>query len=109
VLAPDALALMRSRYSAYELNLPEYIMDTTHPEHPEYTVDRTRWKGDLETFSKHTSFDRLKILEFTDGEETATVSFTAYLRQADKDASFTEKSTFAKVDGKWFYKSGEVT
>ncbi len=84
-------------------------MNTTHPEHPEYTTDRTRWRKDLETFSKHTRFDRLKVLEFVDGEDVAIVSFTAYLRQADKDASFTEKSTFAKVDGKWFYKSGEIT
>ncbi len=83
-------------------------MDTTHPEHPEYMTDRKLWKGDLQNFSRHTRFDKLTILEFVDGEESATVSFTAYLRQSDKDASFSEKSTFIKENGKWFYRSGEV-
>jgi SEC-C motif domain protein len=106
---PTALALMRSRYSAYDLNLADYIIDTTHPEHSEFTTDRTRWREDIETFSKHTRFERLKILEFTDGEEEATVAFTAYMKQADQDASFSETSSFAKVNGKWLYKSGEVT
>ncbi len=108
-LPNKADALMRSRYCAYALGLTDYIMDTTHPNHAEFSTDRARWKADLETFSKHTRFDRLKILEFNDGEQTATVKFTAFLRQADNDASFTENSSFEKIDGKWFYKSGEVS
>ncbi|MBI2811996.1 MAG: hypothetical protein HYX67_14365 [Candidatus Melainabacteria bacterium] len=104
-----AEALMRSRYCAYALGLADYIMDTTHPAHPEFSTDRARWKAELEVFSKHTRFDKLKILEFNDGEQTATVKFTAFLRQADHDASFTENSMFEKIDGKWFYKSGDVS
>ncbi|MBJ7449651.1 MAG: hypothetical protein JHC93_04750, partial [Parachlamydiales bacterium] len=34
--APTALALMRSRYSAYALHLIEYIIATTHPTHTDF-------------------------------------------------------------------------
>ena len=106
---PDkAEALMRSRYCAYALGLIDYVMDTTHPEHPQFDTDRVRWKADLQAFAKHTRFDRLKVLDCKDGEKIATVKFTAFLRQGDNDASFTEDSTFEKIDGKWLYKSGEV-
>lgn len=99
---------MRSRYCAYALGLTDYIMNTTHPEHPDYSTDKVRWKAELDVFSKHTRFDRLKVLNCTDSDRVATVKFTAFLRQADSDSSFTENSTFEKIDGKWFYKSGEV-
>ncbi len=99
---------MRSRYCAYALGLTDYIMDTTHPEHPEYSTDKASWKAALDSFSKHTRFDQLKIIDATEGENSSNVTFTAFLRQADNDASFTENSTFEKIDGKWFYKSGDV-
>ena len=105
-MAENALLLMRSRYSAYALGLADYIMETTHPQHPEYSDDRERWKSDIEIFCKHTRFDRLKINDFEDGEDSASVSFTAYLRQADQDATFSETSLFVKENGRWFYKSG---
>lgn len=100
---------MRSRYCAYAIGLTDYIMNTTHPAHPDFSTDRIRWKSELDTFSKHTRFERLKILDAQDGEQFSTVKFTAYLRQANQDATFTENSTFEKVNGKWFYKSGEVS
>lgn len=58
-------------------------------------------------FSKNTSFDKLKILEFVDGIEESSVTFEATLFSNQKDISFTEKSTFYKVDGMWLYHSGE--
>jgi hypothetical protein len=33
-LPPTPEALMRSRYSAYSLNIVDYIVETTHPENP---------------------------------------------------------------------------
>jgi SEC-C motif domain protein len=103
-----ALDLMRSRYSAYALGKADYIMDTTHPEHPQYQDDRDSWKSDIERFSRETRFLFLKILEFIDGDATAYVSFTANLQQNNENATFTEKSTFAKENGKWLYKAGET-
>ena len=33
-MPPTAEALMRSRYSAYNKGLVQYVVDTTHPENP---------------------------------------------------------------------------
>ncbi|MBA3856939.1 MAG: zinc chelation protein SecC [Cyanobacteria bacterium PR.3.49] len=104
----DALHLMRSRYAAYALGLADYIIDTTHSAHPEFTNDRKSWKESIESFSNATKFDHLTINEFIDGEETATVTFTAHLRQAGEDVSFGEKSFFVKENGNWLYKAGET-
>lgn len=99
---------MRSRFSAYALGDLDYIIKTTHPENPGRKANLAAWRKDLLSFSKGTSFDGLKIIDFVDGQERATVTFTARLRQGAKDASFTEKSSFEKVDGRWLYKSGEM-
>jgi SEC-C motif-containing protein len=104
----NALALMRSRYSAYALNLAQYIMDTTHPDNPNYESDSNVWKRQLEVFCKHTRFLYLEIDEFIDGPEHASVTFTAHLSQNNNDATFTEKSLFVKQDGVWLYRDGEA-
>ncbi len=88
--------LMRSRYSAYSLGLVDYIIETTHPDLP---VDRKS----TEDFCKNTQFENLRILNATDD----TVTFHATLSQAGHDVSFTEQSTFAKIDGKWLYQKGQ--
>lgn len=106
--AEDALHLMRSRFAAYALGLADYIIETTHRDHPEFSKDRSAWKTSIEKFSRATNFDHLTINEFVDGEEAATVSFTAHLRQGGSDASFGEKSFFVKEDNRWLYKSGEI-
>lgn len=100
-LPATALDLMRSRYAAYALNLADYIISTTHPDNPQD-------KRAISQFSKSTSFNDLKILDFQQHENTATVTFTAYLSQGTQDATFTEKSHFKRVDGRWLYKKGEV-
>lgn len=106
--AADALHLMRSRFAAYALGLADYIIDTTHSDHPEFSKERAKWKESIETFSRATNFDHLTIEEFIDGDETATVTFTAHLRQGGSDATFGEKSFFVKENNRWFYKAGEI-
>ncbi|MBS0616314.1 MAG: hypothetical protein JSR58_07185 [Verrucomicrobia bacterium] len=104
-LPPTALDLMRSRYSAYALRLPQYIIDTTHPDHIDFGKKETR---EIEHFCNTTQFENLVIVEFDAGEFVATVTFTAHLRQNGKEFAFTEKSWFEKVDGQWLYKKGEI-
>lgn len=99
---------MRSRFAAYALGLADYIIETTHSDHPEFSKDRARWRESIEAFSRATSFDHLTIKEFVDGEQTATVSFTAHLRQAGSDATFSENSSFVKENDRWLYKSGVI-
>ena len=98
-LPETALQLMRSRYSAYSLDLPDYIIETTHPQNPHYHSK----SEDIRQFSKVTTFQKLEIHDAT----KTTVIFTAHLFQGGRDATFTEKSTFEKVDGRWLYLSGE--
>lgn len=99
---------MRSRFAAYALGLADYIIDTTHSDHPEFSKERAKWKESIETFSRATNFDHLTIEEFIDGDATATVTFTAHLRQGGSDATFGEKSFFVKENNRWFYKAGEI-
>ena len=100
------LELMRSRYSAYALNFPDYIMETTHPANPYYSKDTLSWRRSISEFSKSSSFEKLEILATS--EKEATVTFTAYIIQDSKDLSFTEKSYFEKVGGRWLYRDGEL-
>lgn len=101
----DALALMRSRYSAYAMNNADYIIDTTHPDNP--VANRNR--DEILQFCQNTSFLQLTIHHFIHGQKTAYVLFTAHLEQGGQDATFTEKSRFEKVDGKWLYHTAQVT
>jgi len=104
---PNARALMRSRYSGFALEKAEYIMETTHPENPAVQADKKKWGEQILAFSKATEFKGLEILDFQEKEDWATVTFKAILLQGTEDQSFTEKSTFYKVDGKWLYHSGQ--
>jgi peptide deformylase len=104
----NALQLMRSRYVAYVLNLPEYIIKTTHPGNPEYSENRPAWKERLSDFSHSFQFLRLDVLDFKERGQLATVLFKAHLMLKEQDASFTEKSYFEKWKGRWLYRGCQL-
>jgi peptide deformylase len=108
IIPKDALQLMRSRYSAYVLNIPSYIVETTHPASAQYSENKFFWKQNISKFSKNSTFHRLEILDFKERETLAAVTFTAYLSQNDQDATFTERSYFEKMNDQWFYRSGQL-
>jgi SEC-C motif-containing protein len=97
--AETALLLMRSRYSAYALDLPAYIIQTTHPEGPIFQINRVNWISSIHQFSLSTKFEGLQIESF---DETH-VTFYATLSSFGKDVSFREKSFFKKHQGNWCY------
>lgn len=101
--ANTALELMRSRYSAYALNNPDYIINTTHPKNPHYDLNKRRWKRSIQNFSRSNYFYKLEILEFSQDNKTATVTFKAHLIHNGKDNSFIERSAFIKEFNRWFY------
>lgn len=107
-LPPTALDLMRSRYAAYALGKVDYIIQTTHQKNSSRKANLAAWKKDLQLFCLQTEFIGLQILSFEDGDLSSTVTFNARLLQKQHDASFTEKSHFEKVNGRWLYKSGEM-
>ena len=104
---------MRSRYSAYALgryfpDLADYIIKTTHPKNKHYEKNKAEWKKQILKFSQETQFLKLDVLEFHEDKNFATVTFRAHLMQNYKDASFTEKSAFEKLNNEWLYLSGEI-
>lgn len=105
-LAPNPTALMRSRYSAYALNLPKYIIATTHPASPHYKEDHKKWIRQLAEFSLNSKFLGVDIISSHDNERVGVVLFTARLMQRKQDVTFTEKSFFEKWKGKWLYRNG---
>ena len=105
-VAEHAEELMRSRYSAYALNIPDYIIQTTHPASSQYQDDLKAMRRSISTFSSKHQFVSLKVLDAREKNDQATVTFTASLMKKKEDASFTEKSLFLKQGGKWLYKGG---
>ena len=96
---------MKSRYSAFAVGDSGYIVKTTHANNVDFSSDVKAWKEGIKSFMTSTDFLGLEILEFTDGEEEAFVTFKASLSSGD----MTEKSRFFKINGRWLYESGEVS
>ena len=95
--APSAELLMRSRYSAYALDLDVYLLATWHPKTRPALQDRqsqpARWLGlDVRSAQEH--------------EDEAVVEFIARYRIAGRAHRLHEASRFLRVDGRWFYLDG---
>lgn len=101
--APDAEALMRSRYSAYVLGDADYLRASWHPDTcpAELGLDasgapKTTWLG-LTVKSHHVT-----------GPDTAEVEFVARYRIGGGSAvRLQERSRFVRRDGRWYYLAGE--
>ncbi|CAM3847891.1 YchJ family protein [Bordetella bronchialis] len=98
--APDAQALMRSRYSAYVLDLVEYVRDTWHPDtrppHIDPNPPGLKWLG-------------LEVKRHVVQDDThALVEFVARSRLQGKGQRMHETSRFVKENGRWFYVDGVV-
>lgn len=107
--AKSALELMRSRFAAYALNIPDYIIATTHPGSPQYIENLSIWRRRIQRFSEQTQFQKLDVLDFKEKDALATVTFTATLTSLDgQDGTFTEQSFFEKRNGKWLYRGGRL-
>src|SRR5690554_5254942 len=100
VPAPDAEALMRSRYSAWVLGEMDYLRATWHADTcpPDLASDagEVRWLG--LSVKRH-------VLT---GEDSAEVEFVARYRVAGRGARMHEVSRFVCEDGRWLYVDGDV-
>ncbi|RYF40470.1 MAG: hypothetical protein EOO25_12515 [Comamonadaceae bacterium] len=98
--APDAEALMRSRYTAFVLQDEPYLLATWHPRTRPASAawePGTRWLG-LEV----RAHDR-------NGEDAAQVEFVARCRQGSGKAQrLHERSRFLREEGCWYYLDGEL-
>lgn len=99
--APDAEALMRSRYTAYTLGREDYLLATWHHSTRPASLDlatepRSKWLG-LEV-KRHEQQD----------EKHATVEFVARYKVKGRAHRLHEASRFVREDGRWFYVDGDI-
>ena len=98
--APDAEALMRSRYSAYVLGLSDYVLATWHattrPTEPPLMQTGVRWLG-LQV-RRHVVLD----------DKHAVVEFVARSKLGGRAQRLHETSRFVREGGRWYYVDGDV-
>jgi SEC-C motif-containing protein len=95
--APTAIALMRSRYTAYTLEDEAYLRSTwderTCPKKPIVHAEKTKWLG-------------LEVKNHLEQGDEATVEFIAKYKVGGRATRMHEISRFVKFDSKWFYVDG---
>ena len=98
--APDAQALMRSRYTAFVLGDEAYLLATWHPAMRPATArydPGTKWLGLEVRVHRHVD------------EAHAEVEFVARYRIAGHAAlRLHERSRFVREAGRWFYVDGDL-
>ncbi|MFO1193711.1 MAG: YchJ family protein [Rhodoferax sp.] len=95
--APDPEALMRSRYSAYALGRPDYLLATWHPSTApgDLELSPVRWLG-------------LEVRHAQQAGDAGVVEFVARCREAGRAQRLHEISRFVREDGRWYYIDGQT-
>jgi SEC-C motif-containing protein len=94
--APDAEALMRSRYSAFVRELDDYLLDTWHPSTRPPSVS-------FETGLRWLGLDVKRHLPQDQDQDRAIVEFVARSKLGGRAHRLHETSRFVREDGRWFY------
>lgn len=96
--APDAEQLMRSRYTAFCLQLHDYLMATWHASTRPASLEldpNARWLG-------------LEVRDHTPLDAThSEVEFVARYREQGRGHRLHERSRFVKEADRWFYVDGD--
>jgi SEC-C motif-containing protein len=102
-LPPTALALMRSRFTAYCLRNASYLLETwaahTRPIAISFANDHQQWQ-------------KLAIIRTKAGgisDSNGIVEFTAHYIEDGQSLCMNERSRFVKTGGRWFYLDGVVS
>jgi SEC-C motif-containing protein len=98
--APDAEALMRSRYCAYVLGRRDYLLDSWHPRTRPAAIEPDppglRWLG-------------LDVRRYLPQDaDHADVEFVARSKLDGRAHRLHETSRFERLDGRWFYVDGTL-
>lgn len=99
--APTPEALMRSRYSAFVLELFPYLITTHDP--------NTRGALSIDELSAPPTpkWLGLDIIDSQLTDNSGTVTFKAWYKHQGKLDAIFERSIFTKYGEQWFYTSGE--
>jgi SEC-C motif-containing protein len=105
--AISALALMRSRYTAFCTQQAEYLYNTTHPKNRVKTSLK-----EIENWSKENTWTKLEIIKVEKGTENdidGIVEFKAHFIDVNgMHQIHHERSSFLKEHKKWYYADGIV-
>ena len=98
--APDAQALMRSRYSAYVMGLHDYLLATWHPGTRPTALEPDppglRWLG-LDVRG-----------HWRDDATHERVEFVARHKLGGRAHRLHEHSRFVREEGRWYYVDGDI-
>lgn len=97
LMAPDAGSLMRSRYSAYVIQLGDYLLATWHPRTRPLALEfepGLRWLG-----------LQVQATQASDADH-ASVAFVARSKWGGRAQRLVENSRFVREQGRWYYLDG---
>ncbi len=108
--APDAVRLMRSRYSAFAKKDGAYLWKTLHESHPSKVGDPFAEQRAIVASAGEHKYTGLTILDSSppDEEGVSRVLFLARVFQRGKDLSFVELSEFLHDGDGFRYKTGDL-
>jgi SEC-C motif-containing protein len=96
--APTAVALMKSRYSAYVTHQADYLLATTLSSERKYYS-----REEILHWATANKWQKLEIISFTEN----TVEFKAYfVNENNANKVHYEFSTFKQENGSWYYVDG---
>lgn len=92
---------MRSRYTAYARGLTPYLLRSWHPSTRPARLD----------LDEGTVWRRLQIVDTVAGgpeDDEGVVEFRASYRSPESAGLLHERSRFARHDGRWVYRDGDI-
>jgi SEC-C motif-containing protein len=107
--APDATALMRSRYAAFATKEIEYLWRTLDPEHDDRARPKDEVLRELRAACATHKYMGLRIVDAAPADVAgiARVLFAARVFERGKDRSFVELSEFRHDGAGWRYLRGD--
>ncbi|WP_275667844.1 YchJ family protein [Marinobacter salexigens] len=96
-IAPTPEALMRSRFTAFFLKLPDYLRASWHVSSRPATLD----------LNDSPDWASLRILDSKETGDTGQVHFQAIYRMESGWGYLQENSEFVREDGRWYYLKGQ--
>ncbi len=98
--APDPASLMRSRYTAFVLDLRPYLLSTWHPDHRPTAIEAP--EAGLQWLGLQVKSSRML------NDHEGLVDFVARYKIKGKAYRLEECSQFLKVDGQWLYVCAQI-